>query len=232
MFAAKNKSLMDTFAQKLNWHYETLPPRTKKALDFLSKKDWLKASKWYLAGRTALALQAGNRKSFDLDFFTEGKDFDEKKLLAYFVDDKFWVTSVEEKNTIYGEFFGSKVSFIAYPFFIHKQEMLWHGTIRVLQPIDIAVMKIIAISQRGRKRDFFDLYWCANNIELLKNIIKRLKVQYPLVAHNYHHILKSLVYFEDAESDPDPEIYFDANWKKIKSFFTKEIPIIAHKIMK
>ena len=42
MFAAKNKSLMDTFAKKLNWHYETLPPRTKKALDFLSKKDWLK----------------------------------------------------------------------------------------------------------------------------------------------------------------------------------------------
>ena len=109
---------------------------------------------------------------------------------------------------------------------------MWHGAIKVLQAKDIAVMKITAISQRGRKRDFFDLYWCAKNIEPLEEIIKRLKVQYPSVAHDYHHILKSLVYFEDAESDPDPEINFDANWKKVKSFFVKEIPEIADKIMK
>jgi hypothetical protein len=90
-------------------------------------------------------------------------------------------------------------------------------------------MKTVAISQRGRKRDFFDVYWCANNIEPLKTIIKRLKVQYPSVVHDFHHILKSLVYFKDAESDPEPEIYFNANWKKIKSFFTKEISMIAKK---
>jgi hypothetical protein len=83
----------------------------------------------------------------------------------------------------------------------------------------------------GRKRDFFDLYWCAKNIEPLEKIIKRLKFQYPSVAHDYHHILKSMVYFEDAESDPEPEIYFDANWKKVKSFFKKEIPIIANRII-
>ena len=80
--------------------------------------------------------------------------------------------------------------------------------------------------------DFFDLYWCAKNIEPLEEIIKRLKVQYPSVAHDYHHILKSLVYFEDAESDPEPEIYFPADWKKVKKFFIKEIPLIATKIMK
>jgi hypothetical protein len=59
-----------------------------------------------------------------------------------------------------------------------------------------------------------------------------LPAQYPSVAHNYHHILKALVYFEDAESDPEPDIYFDADWKKIKSFFRKEIPIIADKVIK
>ena len=92
-------------------------------------------------------------------------------------------------------------------------------------------MKIIAISQRGRKRDFFDLYWCAKNIEPLEKLIKRLKIQYPSVAHDYHHILKSLVYFVDAETDPDPEIYFKVNWKEIKEFFRKEIPNITNKII-
>ena len=71
----------------------------------------------------------------------------------------------------------------------------------------------------GEEKGFFDLYWCAKNIEPLEEIIKRLPAQYPAVAHDYHHILKSLVYFEDAESDPEPEINFDANWKKVKNFF-------------
>src|SRR3989338_10768936 len=113
---------MDAPAKQINWHYETLPDQTKKALDFLSGEKWLKKSKWYLAGGTALALQVGNRKSLDLDFFTKEKNFDEKKLLAQFLENKDWITNVEEKNTIYGTLLKTKVSFIAYPFFVPKQE--------------------------------------------------------------------------------------------------------------
>jgi len=102
----------------------------------------------------------------------------------------------------------------------------------MLNKLDVAVMKIIAISQRGRKRDFFDLYWCAQNLEPLENVIKRLKAQYPTIAHNYHHILKAMMYFDDAEVDPDPLIYFDATWKQVKNFFKKEIPIIADRLIR
>ncbi len=179
-----------------------------------------------------MALQAGNRKSFDLEFFTVQIDFDGKKLLANFLENDNWRTDVEDVNTIYGQLFGAKISFIAYPFFIPKQMFIQHGFVRVLDKIDVAVMKITAISQRGRKRDFFDLYWCANNIESLQETVKRLKVQYPFIAHNYHHILKSLVYFDDAEGDPEPEIYFDATWKKVKEYFTKEIPLIVDEIVR
>lgn len=139
---------------------------------------------------------------------------------------------MNRKNTLYGELLNAKVSFIAYPFFVPKQKVTEYGSVRVLSPLDIAVMKIIAISQRGRKRDFFDLYWCANNIEPIEDIIKRLKIQYPSVAHDYHHILKALIYFEDAEQDPEPEIYFDADWEKVKKFFIKEIPLIANRLIR
>ena len=84
----------------------------------------------------------------------ENKDFDTEELLRKFLNNQDWVLSLNRKNTIYGELFKAKVSFIAYPFFIPKQEPIWHGSIKVLQPKDIAVMKITAISQRGRKRDF------------------------------------------------------------------------------
>lgn len=231
MFASKNENFMDVNSQKISWRTETLPRATKKALRFLSLLEWLKNSKWYLAGGTALALLAGHRKSFDLDFFTPEKNFNTKKLLTYFLNNNDWKTEVEDTNTIYGKLFGSKISFIAYPFFVPKQDFLRYGSINVLAPKDIGVMKIIAISQRGRKRDFFDLYWCAKNIEPLEEIIKRLKVQYPSVAHDYHHILKSMVYFEDAESDPNLKVFFDADWKKVKNFFRKEIITIANKLI-
>src|SRR3989338_5513261 len=222
---------MDTASQQVNWHYETLPNQTKKALDFLSGEKWLKESKWYLAGGTALALQVGNRKSVDLDFFTTDRDFDGRKLLANFIGNQDWQTDVEEKNTIYGTFCGAKVSFIAYPFFIPKQDFIQYGRVKILQPIDIAVMKVVAVSQRGRKRDFFDLYLCSNNIEPLNNLVRRLKEQYPSVAHDYNHILKSLVYFEDAESDPKPEIYFGVDWEDVKNFFETKIPQITKELI-
>jgi predicted nucleotidyltransferase component of viral defense system len=224
---------MDINSQKqINFYFDILPRTTKKALDFLSKQKWLKNSPWYLAGGTALSLQTGHRRSIDLDFFSEEKKFENEDILEKFIEKENWKLTVNRKNTIYGELLGAKVSFIAYPFFIPKQKYLTYGSIRVLNKIDIAVMKIIAISQRGRKRDFFDLYWCANNIESLESIIKRLKIQYPSIAHNYHHILKVLVYFEDAESDPELKIYFNASWRKVKNFFIKKIPLIADKLLK
>ncbi len=223
---------MDNNASKqLNLHYEALPKDTTKAFEFLSKEVWLSKDGWYLAGGTALALQTGHRKSVDLDFFTTEKGFNVKTLLENFLDSKDWKVTTEENNTLYGELLGAKVSFIAYPFFIPKQEYIKYGSINILQIRDIAVMKIVAISQRGKKRDFFDLYWCAHHIEPLIEIIKRLPEQYPSVAHDYHHILKAIVYFEDAESDPDPEVNFDADWNKVKSFFEKEIPSILNKLI-
>ncbi|EKE22101.1 MAG: hypothetical protein ACD_7C00047G0003 [uncultured bacterium] len=223
---------MDTYAQsQIKWHFSALPPKTKKALDFLSTQKWLKKSDWYLAGGTALALQTGNRKSVDLDFFTQKKDFSDVTLLKHFTDNKNWKTTINQEGTIYGELFGAKISFIAYPFFVSKQPFVKYGTVNIIQPIDVAVMKIIAISQRGRKRDFFDLYWCAKNIEPLEKTIKRLKKQYPSVAHDYHHILKSLVYFNDAESDPLPEINFKASWNDVKKFFIKEVPELGFKLI-
>lgn len=223
---------MDNNTRKqINFHFDALPGATKKALDFLAGQDWLKNSNWYLAGGTALALQEGIRKSVDLDFFTTDKKFITEKLLLNFSNNIHWKTNVEEPNTIYGELFGAKVSFIAYPFFVSQQEQTSYGNVKILHPLDIAVMKVIAVSQRGRKRDFFDLYWCANNLEPLIETIKKLKKQYPSVAHDYHHILKGLIYFDDAESDPDPEIYFKTTWKEVKKFFEKEIPKIIKELV-
>ncbi len=231
MLETGNKKSVDTSSKKLDFHWEAVPKPTKKALDFLSGQKWLGRFGWYLAGGTALALQTSHRTSVDLDFFTTEASFEPTEVTGHFKGNKNWEITSDRPSTIYGTLFRSKVSFIAYPFFMPKKECIRYGAIKILQPQDIAVMKIIAVSQRGRKRDFFDLYWCAHHLEPLEKILGRLAEQYPSVAHDYHHIIKSLVYFKDAESDPPLMLHFDASWDRVKKFFTKEIKRIAFKFV-
>jgi hypothetical protein len=108
--------------------------------------------------------------------------------------------------------------------------MLEVGSVKILAPADIGAMKIIAVSQRGRKRDFFDLYWLCRNLMPLADILARSERQYT-VRQNVNHILKSLVYFEDGEEDPEPVIHFSATWDRVKQFFRNEVARIALQII-
>lgn len=213
------------------FHFNILPKATVRVFQKCAEVGLFSRGKWYLAGGTALALQVGHRLSVDLDFFTKRNGFNEKKIEESLSGHGKWVTTSLSTGTLYGEFTGAKMSFIAYPFFTPSEPMRKHGTVSILAPIDIAVMKIIAISQRGRKRDFFDLYWICKHTQPLRETIMRVHKQYS-IRQSFAHILKSLVYFGDAEGDPDPRLYFDADWGQVKKFFTKEIPVIAHKIMR
>jgi hypothetical protein len=40
-------------------------------------------------------------------------------------------------------------------------------------------------------------------------------VQYPGQQHNIPHFIKSLTYFDDADHDPMPKIFFKAEWSGI-----------------
>ena len=50
--------------------------------------------------------------------------------------------------------FGGENKFYCLSFFTPAEPMRKQGAVLLLAPLDIAVMKIIAISQRGKKRDF------------------------------------------------------------------------------
>lgn len=215
--------------QKL--HLDVLPRATSKAFLKLSQDaDWLKVGSWYLAGGTALALQMGHRASVDLDFFSKKKTFATADMEDNLSRIGSWQTTLRKSGTLYGKFLGAKASFIAYPFFLPSKNRLRYGNITLLRPDDIAVMKIIAVSQRGRKRDFVDLYWYGNNCGDLEATFYRMLKQYPQ-KHNIAHILKSLTYFDDAESDPMPNINFAASWQGIKAYFRREAPRLARKLL-
>ena len=154
---------MESANNNLTWNIDVLPRATRKALLLCSEDVWFQDAPWYLAGGTALAIQFGHRKSYDLDFFTDKKNFNQQSVASHFPIN-LWVTESVSEGTLFGELTGAKVSFISYPFFIPHQSFLQYGMVKVLMPRDIGVMKILAMSQRGRKRDFVDLYWLCHNV--------------------------------------------------------------------
>lgn len=220
---------METNLRKIEIKFNSLPEAMKKAFDYLSKEEWIK--EWYLAGGTALSLFAGHRISVDLDFFTPLARFNNNELVKNILFNKNAEIDMNKDDTVYARIFETKISFLSYPLFLPSNSFIQYNKINILDPLDIAVTKIITISQRGKKRDFFDLYWCVKNIDSLENILNKLPKQYPSVAHDYHHIIKALAYFDDAEKDPEPTIYFNANWKEVKDFFKKEAVYLANKCL-
>ncbi len=211
-------------------HPEILPVATRRALEFFVASSVLHSSPWYLAGGTALGLQVGHRQSVDLDFFSPRRRFNSQQLSQKLEAQGSWRTTLERSGTLYGEILNAKVSFIAYPFFRPARPMLRCGAVSILSLEDIAVMKIIALSQRGRKRDFVDMYWYCLNKEPLSQIVPRVLTQYPGQKHSVPHILKSLTYFADAESDPMPKLFFAADWPTVKAYWQREVPKLAREI--
>lgn len=200
--------------------------------DCLSRKGWdvlsnleelLLKHQAVLAGGTGLALQIGHRLSEDLDFFT-GKSFTTESVIDDFRRSglPFKLIS-EEEGSITLDFNGIKVSLFRYRYpFLDKPVLLKGITVAGL--LDIASMKVIAISQRGTKRDFADLYCILRNIPfhlIAAHVVKRFGPE----RINPVHIGKSLVYFADADSEPEP-VYPKGNelsWNTIKQFLRAHV---------
>ena len=90
-------------------------------------------------------------------------------------------------------------------------------------------MKIAAISARGTKRDFIDLYFIVKieKILSLQEAFRLYERKFKSLKQNQLHILKSLRYFDDAEKEAMPKMLSDVSWKNVKKFFTEKVKKIS-----
>ena len=170
-----------------------------------------------LAGGTALALQIGHRTSTDLDFFGDASiDFDIiKKNISANYDYKI---QVDTKNILIGFINGVKVDFVRYKYpLLHP--ILDLDSIRMLSIEDIACMELAAITGRGKKRDFFDLY-CILKKYSLAELIQFYQEKY--YDGSIQLVLKSLTYFVDAEEDELPRLFEKITWNEVKDTIQKQ----------
>ena len=81
-------------------------------------------------------------------------------------------------------------------------------------------MKLAAITGRGTKKDFIDLFFLLKYYSL-KEILNFYKQKYH--DGSEFLVLKSLSYFADADTDEALNMLKLANWEKVKSFIKKTL---------
>ena len=195
---------------------EVINKKTERFLSALAQSELVKD--FYLAGGTALALQYGHRKSVDLDWFKK-ESFNTVKLKRDLAALGELTINSEERDTLNLDLAGVKLSFLGYPYKLLFPLLHWQG-IKLADHRDIACMKLDAASSRGSKKDFIDLYFFLQN-HSLSYLLKLFEKKYKNIKYNKLHILKSLTYFTDADSEPMPIMIQGISWREVKKFFQK-----------
>ena len=175
-----------------------------------------------LAGGTAIALRLGHRLSEDYDFFTIRSFGPDRLHQAIIRLDLETTVLQEEPGTLTLLADGVKVSFFHYPYAFLEDMSKLYG-VKVAGLIDLASMKLMALMQRGAKRDYVDLYWILRDIpfsKIAENMVKR----YGSNRVNPLVVGKALVFFQDADADPDPEYLGNhIAWSKIKKYLADHV---------
>ena len=163
-----------------------------------------------LVGGTSLALQIGHRNSIDIDLF--GKcEIDEELFTKTLIQFGTFEVFKRSKNILITSINGVKVDFVNYQYPLLEDYVVID---------DIAAMKLNAISGRGSKKDFIDLYFLLNEFSLIEMIEFYLEKYFD---GSKFMVVKSLSYFADADLDQTPPIHLDFDWEICKQKIIEEV---------
>ena len=176
-----------------------------------------------LAGGTALALRLGYRISIDLDFFTHNT-FDTNELFD-FLRETYSVSNCTQATNSLSLYIKLHEEEIKIDILRHNYPLLHPiqniNGIRIFSLEDIAAMKLNAIANRGSKKDFYDIHVLLAKFSL-KELLTFFEHKYQQI--NSYTVLKSLVYFTDADMEPEPISLTATTWEEIKSNLRTIVP--------
>ena len=200
---------------------DKIPSNTLKLLGLLKT---VTPTNSYLAGGTALALHLNHRSSYDLDIYSP-ESFEESRVSRQWQQafPEFKLTLLDWQ-TVQGVVSDTDISLFLYEYPALEKPQVFNG-FPIASIADIAAMKIEAIMGRGLKRDFFDLYCICTMTELsLNELLSLNQTKYTRDGSNLPHILKSLTYFEDANTKSERATEVEPIWNKVQQFFIQEVP--------
>ncbi len=175
-----------------------------------------------LVGGTNLSLRLGHRISEDLDLFAiepYESDVIVQPLMALFPGE---ITIIEQRaHTLLAYVRNVKVDIVLhrYPYL---QPIETIDGIRFASVPDIVAMKLNAVTRRGAKKDYFDL---ADLLDLysLAEMLGFFTQKYA--ATDIGFVIRSLVYFIEADRSQDPIMLNNSNWVQVKTKIEKAVQV-------
>jgi len=167
---------------------------------------------FYLAGGTALALQLGHRKSIDLDFFSQ-KEFNTgltNDLKTKNITD-YKVVSLSD-NSIELIINNTKIFFFYFAFPLFKK-LKTISNIRLADPMNIGLMKLLALQGRSSRKDIIDLYLIDQQVIPLEKLLNIFEEHFPKESFNSYSSLKGLIDEKFLESEPMPMMLQQIDWQ-------------------
>ena len=82
---------------------------------------------------------------------------------------------------------------------------------------DIACMKLSAVTNRGARKDFIDLHYLISHHQPLEEYLQLFQKKFQ--QQDVGHVIRSLVYFEDADQEPEITMFADLDWIQLEKDF-------------
>jgi hypothetical protein len=192
-----------------------LSPEQERALDALARV--VDPSSYYLGGGVAVALRLHHRRSVDLNLFTTTSD---PPALAEALKEASIVITSTAPGTLHLEVGGVPASLLRYRYpLLGAPERVPGVPLPLASLDDLECMKLSAIVGRGARRDFWDLHAL---LEARGKSLGEVLVAYrrKYAQEDIGHVVRSLVYFAEADAEPMATGLTEAHWARIRSDFT------------
>jgi len=182
---------------------------------------------YYLGGGATIAIYLGHRHSVDLDWFTEEGITDPMRLAQNIRDKGIpFVTGQIERGTLHGTISGVRIRFLEYKYPLLKPLIIWQKAACQLATLeDLACMKLSALTQRGSKKDFVDIYALGLRYFSLRDMLRLYQKKFSV--EDMGHVLYGLSYFDDADKERLPKMFWDTDWRTIKKTIQSWVKEVA-----
>lgn len=199
-------------------------------LDYISKCSL--ASQFLWTGGTALAYIYNHRLSTDLDFFTEQLLWDFEILpLIQDIKKNLHIDHIQQhisqNRRIYlcdESYDHLKFEITFFPFTSHYSTQKRNNTICIDSPIDIAINKVHAISEREEPKDVVDLYYILKNTNTtIETLIIWVEQKFGVYLE-YKTILARVLYIAE-QLDSITPFMIDQDYSSLllKQFFISKL---------
>jgi hypothetical protein len=197
----------------MTFHTEILTDRQSRVLDAVAPV--ARAGGFYLAGGTAIALRFGHRRSEDFDWFAA--DLKRPEVLAADMRHAGLVMDSVElaAGTLNCRIDSVKVQFLEFRYPLLTAADEWpEKKVDLASLRDLGAMKLLAIAQRGSRKDFVDVYELLQHGAALPLMLGDFRAKFGADSVS---ALRGLTYLDDAETEPMPDMIVERPWSAIRT---------------